>query len=76
MLRDGGSGHGECFRQVDDGERALDQALDGTDLVEDPATGEQFEAPYSDYSQSGPDGPGYYVGSPGSETKLNVITPS
>ena len=54
----------------------FDQALDGTDLVENPATGEQFEAPYSDYSQSGPDGPGYYVGSPGSETKLNVITPS
>jgi hypothetical protein len=53
----------------------FDQALDGTDLVEDPATGEEFEAPYTAYSQSGPDGPGYYTGSPGAETKLEVITP-
>jgi hypothetical protein len=48
----------------------FDQALNGADLVEDPATGEEFEAPYTAYSQSGPDGPGYYTGSPGDETKL------
>jgi hypothetical protein len=53
----------------------FDQALNGTDLVEDPATGEEFEAPYTAYSESGPDGPGYYTGSPGAETKLEVITP-
>ena len=54
----------------------FDQALNSTDLVEDPATGQQFEAPYSSYQQNGPDGPGYYTGSPGAETKLKVITPS
>jgi hypothetical protein len=54
----------------------FDQALNSTDLVENPATGQQFEAPYSAYDQSGPDGPGYYTGSPGNETKLKVITPS
>ena len=53
----------------------FDQALNSTDLVEDPATGQEFEAPYTAYSQSGPDGPGYYTGSPGDETKLKVITP-
>jgi hypothetical protein len=53
----------------------FDQALNGTDLVEDPATGEEFEAPYTAYSQSGPEGPGYYTGPPGDETKLEVITP-
>ena len=53
----------------------FDQALNSTDLVEDPATGQEFEAPYTAYSQSGPDGPGYYTGSPGDETKLKIITP-
>ena len=53
----------------------FDQALNSTDLVEDPATGQEFEAPYTAYNQSGPDGPGYYTGSPGDETKLKVITP-
>ncbi len=43
----------------------FDQALTSTDLVEDPATGQEFEAPYTAYSQSGPDGPSYYTGSPG-----------
>ena len=52
----------------------FDHALNGTDLVRDPATGIQYEAPYSAYSQTGPGGPGYYLGSPGSEHKL-VITP-
>ena len=49
----------------------FDQALNGTDLVQDPATGIQYEAPYSAYDPTGPDGPGYYVGS----QKLDVITP-
>ncbi|HUC13761.1 MAG TPA: hypothetical protein VMS00_04845 [Acidimicrobiales bacterium] len=53
----------------------FDQALNSTDLVEDPATGQEFEAPYTAYNQSGPDGPGYYTGSPGDETKLKIITP-
>ena len=53
----------------------FDQALNSTDLVEDPATGQEFEAPYTAYSPSGPDGPGYYTGSPGDETKLKIITP-
>ena len=53
----------------------FDQALNSTDLVEDPATGQEFEAPYTAYNQSGPDGPGYYTGSPGDETRLKVITP-
>jgi hypothetical protein len=53
----------------------FDQALDGTDLVEDPATGEEFEAPYTAYNPHGPDGPGYYTGSPGAQTKLVIITP-
>jgi hypothetical protein len=52
----------------------FDQALNGTDLVEDPSTGVEYEAPYSAY-QSGPDGPGYYLGNPGDESKLTVITP-
>ena len=54
----------------------FDQALNGEDLVEDSATGQTFEAPYSSYLASGPDGPGYYTGSPGSLQKLEIITPS
>ena len=54
----------------------FDQALNSTDLVEDPATGQQFEAPYSSYQKSGPDGPGYYTGSAGNLKKLKIITPS
>ena len=53
----------------------FDQALNGTDLVSDPATGITYEAPYSAYRQSGPDGPGYYTASTGSLTKLNIVTP-
>jgi len=52
----------------------FDQALNGTDLVEDPTTGIQYEAPYSAYI-NGPDGPGYYAGSPGSLHKLRLVTP-
>jgi hypothetical protein len=54
----------------------FDQALNGTDLVVDPTTGVEYEAPYSAYDSAGPDGPGYYVGSPGGLRKLNIITPS
>ncbi len=54
----------------------FDQALNGTDIVENPATGEQFEAPYSAYDQNGPNGPGYYSGTSGNLTKLKIITPS
>ncbi len=55
--------------------QGFDYALNGNDLVQNTATGEQFEAPYSAFDQSGPDGPGYYSGSPGNLQKLNVITP-
>jgi hypothetical protein len=53
----------------------FDQALEGTDLVRDSATGQTFEAPYSAYRASGPDGPGYYTGSPGNLKKLQILTP-
>ncbi len=54
----------------------FDQALNGTDVVQDPTTGIQYEAPYSAYNRTGPNGPGYYAGSPGKLRKLNVVTPS
>jgi hypothetical protein len=53
----------------------FDQAIDGTDIVQDPSTGAQYEAPYSSFNRSGPQGPGYYTGSAGNLTKLNVVTP-
>ena len=53
----------------------FDQALDGTDIVTDPATGQSYEAPYSAYNASGPNGPGYYTGSPGNLHKLKIVTP-
>jgi hypothetical protein len=53
----------------------FDQALNGTDLVRDPATGIQYEAPYSAYQNTGPSGAGYYIGQPGAERKLTVLTP-
>src|SRR5258708_7475736 len=54
----------------------FDQALNGEDLVTNTATGQTFEAPYSSYLRSGPEGPGYYAGSPGALQKLQVVTPS
>lgn len=54
----------------------FDYALNGNDLVQNTATGQQFEAPYTAFNQSGPDGPGYYTGSPGNLQKLQIITPS
>ena len=53
----------------------FDQALNSTDLVRDPTTGYQYEAPYSAYSQSGPAGPGYYLGDPSENYKLQVLKP-
>jgi hypothetical protein len=53
----------------------FDQALDNEDLVRDPVTGIQYEAPYSAYSQSGPQGAGYYIESGGSEHKLQLLKP-
>ena len=54
----------------------FDQALNSTDIVEDPATGQQYEAPYSAYDQNGPNGPGYYSDASGNLTKLKIVTPS
>jgi hypothetical protein len=51
------------------------QALDGTDVVEDPATGAKYEAPYDAFVPSGPDGPGYYAGAPGKLKKLRLVGP-
>jgi hypothetical protein len=53
----------------------FDQALEATDIVTDPATGQSYEAPYSAYRATGPDGPGYYTGSPGNLHKLKIVTP-
>jgi hypothetical protein len=52
--------------------QGFDDALNGVDLVHDPTTGATFEAPYSAFNQSGPDGPGYY--SP-ANNKLQIQTP-
>lgn len=53
----------------------FDQVLNSTDLVQDPTTGVQYEAPYSAWQNSGPDGAGYYIGNPGAERKLTLIAP-
>lgn len=52
--------------------QGFDYALTGVDLVHDPTTGGTFEAPYSSYSKTGPDGPGYYTTA---GTKLQIQTP-
>ena len=52
--------------------QGFDMAINGVDLVNDPTTGATFEAPYSSYNPSGPDGPGYYSAA---GTKLTVQTP-
>jgi hypothetical protein len=53
----------------------FDQALNGTDIVEDPTTGKQYEAPYNAYDKGGPQGPGYYKDSAHGPQKLKIITP-
>jgi len=60
------------FGQQVDG---FDDALNGEDLVEDTSTGAVFEAPYNAYLANGPDGPGYYTGSPGDLQPLRIVTP-
>ena len=49
------------------------EAMMGFQNVYSPTTGEHWEASYSDYNSTGPDGPGYYrrVGSGGGYEKLN-----
>lgn len=49
------------------------EAMMGFQNVYSPTTGEHWEASYSDYNPTGPDGPGYYrrVGSVGAYEKLN-----
>ena len=49
------------------------EATMGFQNVYSPTTGEHWEASYSDYNATGPDGPGYYrkVGSAGGYEKLN-----
>jgi hypothetical protein len=59
------------WQQEEQNFHAFDDAINGVDLVTDPSTGANFEAPYSSYRPNGPDGPGYYNGS----TKLNIISP-
>jgi len=41
-------------------EANFDDIINGQQLVEDPSTGQLYEAPYSSYDSDGPDGPGYY----------------
>jgi hypothetical protein len=54
-------------------EQAFDNIINGVDLVEDPSTGQEFEAPYDAYSPDGPDGPGYYTQS---GQRLTVVNQS
>jgi len=39
----------------------FDDTLNNQQLVQDPSTGQLYEAPYSSYLPSGPQGPGYYL---------------
>jgi hypothetical protein len=52
--------------------QGFDYALNGVDLVHDPTTGANFEAPYDTYRATGPDGPGYYDQA---NNKLQIDTP-
>jgi hypothetical protein len=52
--------------------QGFDYALNGVDLVQDPATGATFEAPYDTYRATGPEGPGHYDAA---NNKLQVETP-
>jgi hypothetical protein len=57
----------------DDLSTKREEAMLGFQNVYSPTTGEHWEASYSDYNPTGPDGPGYYrpVGSVGGYEKLN-----
>jgi hypothetical protein len=39
----------------------FDDTLNNQQLVQDPSTGQLYEAPYSSYQPTGPQGPGYYL---------------
>ncbi|MGO9660326.1 MAG: hypothetical protein ACLQVK_21785 [Acidimicrobiales bacterium] len=39
----------------------FDDTLNDQQLVQDPSTGQLYEAPYSSYLSTGPQGPGYYL---------------
>ena len=39
----------------------FDDTLNNQQLVKDPSTGLEYEAPYSAYDENGPRGPGYYL---------------
>ncbi len=39
----------------------FDDTLNDQQLVQDPSTGQLYEAPYSSYLPNGPQGPGYYL---------------
>jgi hypothetical protein len=53
--------------------RKREEAMMGFQNVYSPSTGQHWEASYSDYNATGPDGPGYYrkVGSVGGYEKLS-----
>jgi hypothetical protein len=42
-------------------EADFDDIINGQQLVQDPSSGSYYEAPYSAYDPSGPDGAGYYL---------------
>jgi hypothetical protein len=51
--------------------RKREEAMMGFQNVYSPTTGEHWEASYSDYNATGPDGPGYYRRAGNSYEKLN-----
>ena len=51
--------------------------LNNIDLVRDPTTGQVYQAPYSLYNQSGPQGAGYYKNEgAGILQKMQIIQPT
>ena len=48
-----------------------EEAMMGFQNVYSPSTGQHWEASYSDYNATGPDGPGYYRHVGNSYEKLN-----
>jgi hypothetical protein len=53
--------------------QGFDYALNGVDLVHDPATGQTLEAPYAAFDNDGVHGPGYYDDA---GNKMQIETPS
>jgi hypothetical protein len=51
-------------------EQNFDDIINGQQLVQDPTTGQLYEAPYSSWDPSGPDGAGYYD----SNGRLNPVS--